>query len=70
MYHLEGIDLYLPTLAPNKNGYSIRKWKNAFGLNPGESNKIKNVTRLPVINNTFIPSSIETNGCFQKKLNF
>ena len=28
MYHLEGIDLYLPIVAPNGKGYSIRKWKN------------------------------------------
>ena len=70
MYHLEGIDLYLPTVAPNKEGYSFKKWENAFGLNPGESNKIKSVTCLPIIKNTFIPSSIETKGCSKNKTKF
>ena len=67
MYHLEGIDLYLPIVAPNGKGYSIRKWKNVFGLNPGVSNKIKSVTCLPIIENTFIHSYIETKGCSKKK---
>ena len=70
MYHLEGIDLYLPIVAPNEKGYSIRKWKNVFGLNPGVSNKIKSVTCLPIIDNTFIPSSIETKGCSKKNTLF
>ena len=63
MYYLEGIDLYLPIVAPNGKGYSIRKWKNVFDLNPDVSNKIKSVTCIPIIENTFIPSSIETKGC-------
>ena len=70
MYHLEGIDLYLPIVAPNVKGYSIRKWKNAFGINPGESNKIKSITCLPIIENTFIPSSMESKGCSQKNTKF
>ena len=70
MYHLEGIDLYLPIVAPNGKGYSIRRWKNVFGLNPGASNKIKSVTCLPIIENTFIPSSIETKGCSKKNTKF
>ena len=70
MYHLERIDLYLPIVAPNQEGYSIRKWKNVFGINPGVSNRIKSVTCLPKIDNTFIPSSIESKGCSKKNTKF
>ena len=70
IYHLEGIDLYLPIVALNQESYSIRKWKNVFGLIPGVSNKIKSVTCLPEIDNIFIPSSIESKGCSKKNTKF
>ena len=70
MYTLEEIDLYLPIDAPNIKGYSIRNWKNIIGINPNESNKISNVTCLPIIENTFIPSSLEANMCFGKNFIF
>ena len=70
MYPLEGIDIYLPIIAPQEKGYTIKKWKNIFGIDPDESNKINSVTCLPIIENTFIPSSIEAKGCSGKKSQF
>ena len=70
MYPLEGIDIYLPIVPPKEKGYSFRKWKNIFGIEPNVSNKIESVTCLPEIDNTFIPSSIEAKGCSGKKNKF
>lgn len=53
-----------------KKDIQLENGKNVFGLNPGVSNKIESVTCLPIIDNTFIPSSIETKGCSKKTLNF
>ena len=70
MYPLEGIDLYLPINAPQTKGYKFKNWEKIIGIYPGESNKIRSVTCLPEIINTFIPSSIEAKGCSEKKNKF
>ena len=53
-----------------KKDIQLENGKNVFDLNPGVSNKIRSVTCLPIIENTFIPSSIETKGCSEKNTKF
>ena len=66
-YPLEDEDIYLPLYPPEEKGYKFKNWENIIGVNPGESNVIKDVTCLPKAENIFIPSSLKYEGCSNKK---
>jgi len=69
-YSLEGIDLYLPTSAPETDGYQFKDWKKIIGAEPGKSNVISDVYCIPDIKNTFKIKNIENKGCFKEKIMF
>ena len=68
-YPLNNVDIYLPNEPPISKKYAFINWKKTIGKSPGISNKISNskVTCLPKEKNTFIPSSIKSEGCESKK---
>ena len=70
-YPLNNIDIYLPIEPPISEKYGFINWKNIIGESPGISNKISKskVTCLPKELNTFIPSSIKSEGCENKNKN-
>ena len=67
IYPLINEDIYLPINPPQEKGYKFKNWKKVIGNIPGKSNNVKrDVTCLPDIENTFIPSIVKSQGCYSK----
>ena len=64
-YPLNDIEIYLPIDPPISKKYGFINWKNIIGISPRTSNKISDskITCTPKEENTFIPSSIKSEGC-------
>ena len=71
MYPLINEDIYLPINPPQEKGYKFKNWKKIIGNIPGKSNNVKrDVTCLPDIENTFIPSKLNHKGVIVKVIFF
>ena len=71
LYPLVLTDVKLPLTPPNSGKYKINKWEEVIGAKDGESNVVeKSAKCLPEESNTFVPTSLTSNGCSGTKNTF
>ena len=71
LYTLNKANILLPLKTPTSNKCKILNWEEVIGSKEGESNLVdKNVVCLPKSDNTFITSSLKSNGCSGNKNTF
>jgi len=68
---LKSTKILVPTKPPTSTMYEFPNWEKVLGVNDGLSNLVTdNVVCLPKEINTFIPSSLKSNGCSKSKNEF
>ena len=67
VYPLHNVDIFLPENPPKSKKIGFKNWKSVIGNIPYITNKISNVNCLPKEANTFIPTSIKSEGCESNK---
>ena len=68
LYNLTSLDILFSLNAPISEKYKVENWEEVISKIPGITNLIdENITCVPYIQNTFIPSSIESKGCSGNK---
>ena len=71
IYSLNGVNILLPLTTPTSNKFKILNWEEVIGAKEGETNLLaENVVCLPKPDNTFVTSSIKSNGCSGTKNTF
>ena len=65
---LNSTTILVPRKPPTSTMYEFPNWEEFIGVNDGVSNLVKkDVVCFPSAINTFIPSSLKSNGCFRNK---